>query len=190
MSESVNNHLMTPSRIFQENRGKRWSQEEDTYLLHQVQFLSHSDIGKHLKRSENAVLSRLKKLAFHMIQNGQDPVTVQGNLKLSDESMEQLNSEFFVYPKKIVSQSKFIMPVKKISKRGYFNTPQQSQELQLLYEIRTMLRKLLYKDSEMKSPSRSLGTSPVLPSNSSIRFYDINLEDLERRSEEFAKLNE
>jgi hypothetical protein len=47
-----------------------------------------------------------------------------------------------------------------------------------------MLRKLLYKDSsnEYKSPKRET-------SSTNNRFYDLNLDDLEKKSEEFAKLN-
>ena len=176
---------MSPSisLFLQENRGKRWSQEEDNYLLQQIQFLSHSDIGKYLKRSENAVISRLKKLAFHMIQSGEEIETVQNNLKLSADDIEQINNEFFVYPRKVPSQSKFILPVKKPTKKGYF-IPPQTPEIQILYEIRSMLRKLLYKDSsnEYKSPKRET-------SSSNNRFYDLNLDDLEKKSEEFAKLN-
>ena len=124
---------MSPSiSLFQqENRGKRWSQEEDNYLLQQIQFLSHSDIGKYLKRSENAVISRLKKLAFHMIQSGEEIETVQNNLKLSADDIEQINNEFFVYPRKVPSQSKFILPVKKPTKKGYF-IPPQTPEIQIL----------------------------------------------------------
>lgn len=192
---SLKYRIITSPLFQQENRGKRWSQDEDNYLLHQVQFLSHADIGKFLKRSENAVVSRLKKLAFHMIQSGEDLETIQNNLKLSSDDMEQINSEFFVYPRKVPSQSKFITPMKKPVKKGYFISP-QSPELQILYEIRSMLRKLLYKDSDLKSPKRE-GLSRTLSSiqkesliNISNRFCDLNLEDLEKKSEEFAKYNQ
>jgi hypothetical protein len=181
-----------PMSLFQqqENRGKRWSQDEDNYLLNQIQFLSHSDIGKYLKRSENAVISRLKKLAFHMIQSGEDPLTVQNNLKLSNGDMEQINNEFFVYPRKVPSLSKFITPVKKPIKKGYF-IPPQTPELQLLYEIRNMLRKLLYRDNEyrtdLKSPKRTNSPPEQIPGN---KFYNFNLDDIEKKSEEFAKMNQ
>jgi hypothetical protein len=210
MSETANNNsvkytqnrMIPTSSLFQENRGKRWSQEEDTYLLNQIQFLSHSDIGKYLKRSENAVLSRLKKLAFHMIQNGEDIATVQNNLKLSNEDLNQINNEFFVYARKPPSQSKFILTSKKPIKKGYF-IPPQSPELQLLYEIRSMLRKILYKDNnnEYKSPKREVlreNASPnssfyslplISKENQGYRFYELNIEELEKRSDEFAKSN-
>ncbi len=172
---------------YQENRGKRWSSEEDMYLLQQVSYLSHSDIGRHLRRSENAVVSRLKKLAFHMLQNGEDPSVVQNNLHLKDEDIQQISNEFFIYPKK--TNNKFIIPAKKPVKKGYF-APQQSPEVQLLLEIRTMLRKLLHQSNEQqegRSPKRQEtimnGTRQV-----AIRISDLNIEDLERRSEEFANL--
>jgi hypothetical protein len=169
----------------QENRGKRWSSEEDMYLLQQVSFLSHLDIGRHLRRSENAVVSRLKKLAFHMIQNGEDLDVVQNNLHLKDEDIQQISNECFIYPKK--TNGKFIIASKKTIKKGYF-APQQSQEIQLLLEIRTMLRKLLYISHEQhgatRSPKREMDRS-----QSAIRISDLNIEDLEKRSEEFAKTN-
>ena len=160
------------SNTSQENRGKRWSTEEDFYLLQQVQYLSNIDIGKHLRRSENAVYSRLKKLAFHMIQNGEDPVVVQDNLKLSDDDMDQINNECFMFSRKN-QPNKFITTVKRPNKKGYFLNQQQSQEIQLLMEIRSMLRRLLHL-SDMKSPKNELNIS------------EINIEDLQRKSEEFA----
>jgi hypothetical protein len=74
--------------------------------------------------------------------------------------------------------------VKKPIKKGYFVNQQQSQELQLLIEIRSMLRRLLYPNekSELKSPRRER-------EGIEIKVSEINLEDLEKRSEEFAKLN-
>ena len=213
MSESVNHSIPSnnhniPSLFFQqENRGKRWSQEEDNYLLQQIQFLSHIEIGKYLKRSENAVISRLKKLAFHMIQNGEDAEMVKNNLKLTSQDMDQINNEFFIYPRKINSsssavpyQSKFIVPIKKPVKKGYF-IPPQTPELQLLYEIRNMLRKILYKDGDYKSPKKSVNLSSSPSSfvslsngsnhgtnNTQNRYYDLNLEELEKKSEEFARM--
>jgi hypothetical protein len=172
------------SNNFQDNRGKRWSPEEDFYLMQQIQFLSYFDIGKHLKRSENAVVSRIKKLAFHMIQNGEDACVVQKNLRLSSEDMDQINNECFLYSRKTAPPGKFISTVKKPIKKGYFVNQQQSQELQLLIEIRSMLRRLLYPNekSELKSPRRER-------EGIEIKVSEINLEDLEKRSEEFAKLN-
>ena len=168
---------------YQENRGKRWSSEEDMYLLQQVSYLSHSDIGRHLRRSENAVISRLKKLAFHMLQNGEDPSVVQNNLHLKDEDIEQISNEFFIYPKK--PTNKFIVTTKKPVKKGYF-AAQQTQEVQLLLEIRTMLKKLLHQSNnehqECRSPKRETSRQDA------IRISDLNIEDLERRSEEFANL--
>jgi hypothetical protein len=166
----------------QENRGKRWTLEEDTFLLQQINFLSHYDIGRHLKRSENAVLSRLRKLAFHMIQNGEDPLIVQQNLKLSDEDISQINNECFIYSKKLQS-SKFISSTKKIPKKGYFTNTQQSQEIQLLLEIRNMLRRLLLQNDPIKSPRCT-----TTEGKSNIRVSEINFEDFERKSEEFAKI--
>lgn len=185
--------LSTPRRNMnesshQENRGKRWSSEEDMYLLQQVSFLSHSDIGRHLRRSENAVVSRLKKLAFHMLQNGEDPIVVQNNLHLKDEDIQQISNECFIYPKK--TNGKFIISTKKSLKKGYFS-PQQSQEVQLLLEIRTMLRKLLHisndQEGSIRSPKRNDGKGE--PRQAPIRISELNIEDLERRSEEFAKSN-
>lgn len=172
------------SGVYQENRGKRWTTEEDMYLLQQVNFLSYADIGRHLRRSENAVVSRLKKLAFHMIQNGEDPVVVQNNLRLSNEDIEQINNECFIYPKK--NNSKFITTTKKSLKKGYFNTPQQSQEIQLLMEIRGMLRKLLQQTHDnVHSSVRNINKNT---NQNALRIYDFNMEDLEKRSEEFAKM--
>jgi len=182
-----------PSRIFnenqhQENRGKRWSSEEDMYLLQQVSFLSHLDIGRHLRRSENAVISRLKKLAYHMMQNGEDPDVVQNNLHLKDEDIQQISNECFIYTKK--TNGKFITTTKKPIKKGYF-TPEQPQEIQLLLEIRTMLRKLLHisheKEASNKSPKRDI--IGIDRRQAAIRISDLNIEDLEKRSEEFAKTN-
>jgi hypothetical protein len=171
---------------FQENRGKRWSSEEDMYLLQQISFLSHNEIGKHLRRSENAVVSRLKKLAFHMIQNGEDPSVVQDNLKLSNEDIEQINNECFIYPRK--STGKFITTSKKQIKKGYFPTQQQTQELQLLLEIRSMLRKLLHQSYDTENLLRS--TAKMEHTQSENKLYDFNMEDLEKRSEEFAKMKQ
>ena len=177
--------------LFQENRGKRWTTDEDMYLLHQISFLSYVEIGRHLRRSENAVLSRLKKLAFHMIQNGEDPIIVQNNLRLSNEDMEQINNECFIYPRK--TPGKFITNTKKPVKKGYFNT-QQSQEMQILLEIRSMLRKLLSQDNSNTTSSK-YDHPPVSNNvnwngiNTGTRFYDLNLDELEKRSEEFAKMN-
>jgi hypothetical protein len=207
MSESVNNNNniitsnMTSIFFQQENRGKRWSQEEDNYLLQQVQFLSHLEIGKFLKRSENAVISRLKKLAFHMIQNGEDDEVVKNNLKLTTQDMDQINNEFFIYPRKVpppsssssssTYQSKFIVPIKKPVKKGYF-IPPQTPELQLLYEIRNMLRKILYKDCDYKSPRKSVNISSLnnTGNENTNRYYDLNLEELEKKSEEFARMSD
>lgn len=172
----------------QENRGKRWSSEEDMYLLQQVSFLSHLDIGRHLRRSENAVVSRLKKLAFHMMQNGEDPDVVQTNLHLKDEDIQQISNECFIYTKK--ANGKFITTTKKPIKKGYF-TPEQPQEIQLLLEIRTMLRKLLHlsheKEGSNRSPKRDI--IGMDRRQAAIRISDLNIEDLEKRSEEFAKTN-
>ena len=172
--------------ISQENRGKRWSPEEDMFLLQQINFLSHYDIGRHLKRSENAVLSRLKKLAFHMIQNGEDPSTVQENLKLSDDDINQINNECFMFSKKLQS-GKFISSVKKTQKKGYFTNSQQSQEVQLLLEIRNMLRRLLLQNDPVKSPRSLTKNDPEGKPN--IRVSEINFDEFERKSEEFAKVN-
>jgi hypothetical protein len=222
---------------YQENRGKRWSSEEDMYLLQQINFLSCVDIGKHLKRSENAVVSRLKKLAFHMIQNGDDPVLVQNNLKLTNEDMEQINNEFFVYPRK--NTGKFITTIKSPQqKKGYFQTNPSppKQEIQLLLEIRQMLKKLLNQNTNentgsensisiksrlsdqsprsFKSPGKDRNiesidgrivltkTQPTFSevasqrresicssSSGPICVYDINFDELERHSEQFAKMN-
>lgn len=175
-------HISTrsPTKIpFQDNRGKRWSPEEDMYLVQQIQFMSHSDIGRHLKRSENAVVSRVKKLAFHMIQGGDDPLIVKCNLKLSDEDIDQINNECFLYGNKNSPQQpgKFITILKKPNKKGYFSQPQQqTPEMQLLLEIRSMLKRLLHQN-DLKSPKREVSIS------------EINLDELEKRSEEFAKLN-
>lgn len=185
--------LSTPRRNMnetphQENRGKRWSSEEDMYLLQQISFLSHTDIGRHLRRSENAVVSRLKKLAFHMIQNGEDPIIVQNNLHLKDEDIQQISNECFIYPKK--TNGKFIISTKKSLKKGYFS-PQQSQEVQLLLEIRTMLRKLLHISNDQEGSIRSPKRNDLShePRQAPIRISELNIEDLERRSEEFAKSN-
>jgi len=180
----------TSSTVYQENRGKRWTSEEDMYLLQQITFMSYLDIGKHLRRSENAVLSRLKKLAFHMIQNGEDPNIVQNNLRLSKEDIEQINNECFIYNKK--SNGKFITSTKKPLKKGYFNSPQQSQEIQLLLEIRGMLRKLLHQSNDgehglRRSPKKNNDT--CVGEGTRMKIYDLNIEDLEKRSEEFAKMN-
>jgi hypothetical protein len=167
---------------YQENRGKRWSSEEDMYLLQQVSFMTHTDIGKHLRRSENAVGSRLKKLAFHMIQNGEDPLVVQNNLKLSSEDIEQINNECFIYTRK--NTGKFITSVKKPGvKKGYFAS-QPSQEMQVLLEIRTMIRKMLYFFQGQQETPRNRSSKEI---SSSIRITDLNMEDLEKHSEEFAK---
>jgi hypothetical protein len=166
-----------PIKGYQDNRGKRWSPDEDMYLLQQIPFMSPSDIGKHLKRSENAVMSRLKKLAFHMVQNGDDPEVVKNNLKLTDQDMDQINNECFIYTRKTSPKpGKFINTIKKTNKKGYFATTEQTQELQLLLEIRSMLRRLLHQ-SDVKSPRVDL-----------VKVSEIDLEDLERKSEEFAKL--
>lgn len=172
------------SSLFSDNRGKRWSSDEDTYLMQQIQYLSHYDIGRHLKRSENAVVSRLKKLAFHMIQNGEDPIIVKTNLKLSDEDIDQINNECFIFNQKNnTSNGKFITYIKKQNKKGYFSqTPQQSPEMVVLLEIRTMLRRLLHQN-DVKSPKRESGEDE----NFRLRVSEINLDDLEKRSEEFAK---
>jgi hypothetical protein len=172
------------SSIFSDNRGKRWSSEEDTYLMQQIQFLSHYDIGRHLKRSENAVVSRLKKLAFHMIQNGEDPIIVKTNLKLSEEDIDQINNECFIFNQKNnPCNGKFITYIKKQNKKGYFTqAPQQSPEMVVLLEIRTMLRRLLHQN-DVKSPKRESGEDDI----GRIRVSEINLDDLEKRSEEFAK---
>jgi hypothetical protein len=169
--------------IFSDNRGKRWSSEEDTYLLQQIQYLSHYDIGRHLKRSENAVASRIKKIAFHMIQNGEDPIIVKTNLKLSDEDIDQINNECFIFNQKNnPCNGKFITYMKKQNKKGYFTqTQQQSPEMVILLEIRTMLRRLLHQN-DVKSPKRE-----SVEDSSKIRVSEINLDDLEKRSEEFAK---
>jgi len=168
---------------YQENRGKRWSSEEDMYLLQQISYMNYTDIGKHLRRSENAVVSRLKKLAFHMIQNGEDASVVQANLRLTNEDIEQINNECFIYPKKSIG--KFITTTKKSVKKGYFATQQQSQEVQLLLEIRSMLRKLLYQphETEIRSPKKD--TYPP-----GMRIHDLDIGDLERKSEEFAKMRQ
>ena len=179
---SENTQRFTSNNTYQENRGKRWSSEEDMYLLQQIAFMSYSDIGKHLKRSENAVLSRLKKLAFHMIQNGEEPQVVQTNLKLSDEDIEQIRNECFIYPKKI--NNKFITSVKKPVKKGYFTPQQQNQEIQLLLEIRSMLRKLLYQGQQHESQSPRIS---YRSSTKSMKIHELNIEDLEKRSEEFAR---
>jgi hypothetical protein len=178
------------NKEYQENRGKRWSPEEDMYLIQQVNYLSHSDIGKHLRRSENAIISRLKKLAFHMIQNGEDQNNVQLKLRLSEEDMESINNEFFLFPRKPIA-NKFITSIKKPSKKGYFSPPQYTQEIQLLLEIRSMLRKLLsihHQDPPSEYPSyrSNLNQNP----DKQIRIYDLNLDELEKRSEEFAKLSQ
>ena len=172
------------SNSFQENRGKRWTSEEDMYLLQQISFLSQMDIGKHLRRSENAVVSRLKKLAFNMIQNGEDPVVVQNNLKLSKEDIEQINNECFIYPRR--STSKFITTTKKTLKKGYFES-QPSQEMQLLLEIRNMMRKILYQTQNF--PPVQIYRGPR-NEQTQIRISDLNMEELEKHSEEFAKTNE
>jgi len=192
----------SPNRIMnsyhQENRGKRWSSEEDRYLLQQIEYMEPSEIGKHLKRSENGVISRLKKLAFHMIQGGEDPSVVQANLKLSDEDMEHINNEFFIYPKK--NTSKFITNVKSPQpKKGYFqNIPNPpKQEVQLLLEIRSMLKKLLSQQNQVytplscRSPAKETKLNGGVPlhGQGTIRVFDINVEELEKRSEEFAKMN-
>ena len=191
--ESENIPTPRPSRIFnenqnQENRGKRWSSEEDMYLLQQVSFLSHLDIGRHLRRSENAVISRLKKLAYHMMQNGEDPDVVQNNLHLKDEDIQQISNECFIYTKK--TNGKFITTTKKPIKKGYF-TPEQPQEIQLLLEIRTMLRKLLHisheREASIRSPKRDI--SGMDRRQAAISISDLNIEELEKRSEEFAKTN-
>jgi hypothetical protein len=181
-SRELTPRFSNPSNVFQENRGKRWTSDEDMYLLQQITFLSHLDIGKHLKRSENAVVSRLKKLAFHMIQNGEDPLVVQNNLRLSKEDIEQINNECFIYTKK--TGGKFITPVKKQIKRGYFHTAQQSQEIQLLLEIRGMLRKLLHHSQDIDQSSNRNVKKDIHCENS--KLYDLNLDDLEKKSEEFA----
>jgi hypothetical protein len=186
-SQNESENVSTPrhragENSYQENRGKRWSSEEDMYLLQQVSYLSHSDIGRHLRRSENAVVSRLKKLAFHMLQNGDEPSVIQNNLHLKDEDIQQICNEFMIYPKK--TNNKFIVPAKKPLKKGYF-AAQQSPEVLLLLEIRTMLRKLLHQSNELhenRSPKREMGRQAA------IRISDLNIEDLEKRSEEFANL--
>jgi hypothetical protein len=177
------------NKEYQENRGKRWSHEEDMYLVQQINYLSHADIGKHLRRSENAIISRLKKLAFHMMQNGEDQNSVQIKLRLSDDDIESINNEFFIYPRKSIT-SKFITSVKKPSKKGYFSPPQYTQEIQLLLEIRSMLRKLLsihHQDPPSEYPSYRSHSNPN--PDKQIRIYDLNLDELEKRSEEFAKLS-
>jgi hypothetical protein len=191
-SQNDSENVPTPrhrgvENTYQENRGKRWSSEEDMYLLQQVSYLSHSDIGRHLRRSENAVISRLKKLAFHMLQNGEDPVVVQNNLHLKDEDIQQISNEFFIYPKK--TNNKFIITTKKPIKKGYF-AAQQSPEVQLLLEIRTMLRKLLHQSNDHQQEGRSLKRETLTNGarQAAIRISDLNIEDLERRSEEFANL--
>ena len=175
------------NKEYQENRGKRWSPEEDMYLIQQVNYLSHVDIGKHLRRSENAIISRLKKLAFHMMQNGEEPTSVQSKLRLSDDDMESINQEFFIYPRKSIT-NKFITSIKKPTRKGYFSAPQFTQEMQLLLEIRSMLRKLLsihHQDPPSEYRNQNVYPNPDKP----IRIYDLNLEELEKRSEEFAKLS-
>lgn len=167
------------SSLFSDNRGKRWSTEEDTYLIQQVQYMSHYDIGRHLKRSENAVFSRIKKLAFHMIQGGEDPEFVRNNLKLNEEDIEQIHSECFIFNQKTnPGNSKFITNMKIKNKKGYFTQPTpQSPEMVVLLEIKSMLRRLLLQN-DVKSPKKDM-----------LRISEINLEDLEKRSEEFAKQN-
>ena len=164
---------------YNDNRGKRWTTEEDNYLLQQIQFLSYYDIGRHLKRSENAVVSRIKKLAFHMIQGGEDPEIVKNNLKLSDDDIDQINSECFIFNQKNnPAPNKFIISMKNKNKKGYFNsvTP-PSPEMTILIEIKSMLRRLLHQN-DVKSPQKER-----------MKISEINLEDLEKRSEEFAKSN-
>jgi len=175
---------------YQENRGKRWTSEEDKYLIQQIEFMDCSEIGKHLKRSENGVISRLKKLAFHMIQAGEDPSTVQTNLKLSDEDMEQINNDFFIYPRKSVG--KFITTIKPPQpKKGYFQTiqPAPKQEIQLLLEIKSMLKKLLSQQSYTPMSCRSPLKDKSDAKQVGLTILEINLDELEKRSEEFAKMN-
>jgi hypothetical protein len=142
---------------FSDNRGKRWTSEEDYYLVKQIPYMTNYEIGRNLKRSENAVYSRIKKLAFHMIQSGEDPEFVKNSFRLSEEDIDQINSECFVYNQKNNqnSGSKFITSIKNKKQRGYFTAPaQQSPEMSILIEIRSMLRRLLLQN-ETKGTSRT-----------------------------------
>ena len=197
ISNIIQRSGIRPNNSYQENRGKRWTSEEDKYLLQQIGFMECAEIGRHLKRSENGVISRLKKLAFHMIQSGEEPAVVQANLKLSDEDMEQINNEFFIYPRK--AMGKFITTIKSPqSKKGYFQTiqsPAPKQEIQLLLEIRGMLKKLISQTNDhtpisYRSPSKEKSDKPFESMKQGVvRVFDINLDELEKTSEEFAKMN-
>lgn len=192
ISNFIQRSVAKQNPMNQDNRGKRWTSEEDKYLLQQIGFMQCSEIGRHLKRSENGVTSRLKKLAFHMIQSGEEPSVVQANLKLSDEDMEQINNEFFIYPRK--AMGKFITTIKPLQpKKGYFQAVQSSpkQEIQLLLEIRGMLKKLLSQNNEYTTPVSYMSPNKEKLNNkqNTFRVFDINLDELEKTSEEFAKMN-
>jgi alpha-L-fucosidase len=188
----ISTKYVQPSEVllpFSDNRGKRWTSEEDLYLVKNIQYMSNYDIGRMLKRSENAVYSRIKKLAFHMIQNGEDPEFVKNNFRLSNEDIDQINSECFVYNQKNNqnSGSKFITSIKNKKQRGYFTAPvQQSPEMVILLEIRSMLRRLLLQ-SESKRYTQY--ASQDHESDSKPTSFEINFDDIEKKSEEFAKQN-